>query len=137
MNELIPITYQNDRPAVSARELHEFLKVDTPLSKWFGRMCEYGFTENSDYIVLDKNVQNPAGGRPATDYAMSLDMAKELCMIQRTERGKQARQYFINKFFWKVKANDHSFHCSRAAGRQSPSKGCPYQKRQEHDIHAR
>ena len=95
MNELIPITYQNDRPAVSARELHEFLEVDTQFTHWFDRMKEYGFSENVDYEVLAKNDYNPQGGRPAVDYVLSLDMAKELCMIQRTERGKQARQYFL------------------------------------------
>ena len=95
MNELIQITYQNDRPAVSARELHEFLKVDTQFTHWFDRMKEYGFAENVDYEVLAKNDYNPKGGRPAADFALSIDMAKELCMIQRTERGKQARQYFL------------------------------------------
>lgn len=95
MNELIPITYQNDRPAVSARELHEFLEVDTQFTHWFDRMKEYGFSENVDYEVLAKNDYNPKGGRPATDYVLSLDMAKELCMIQRTQRGKEARQYFL------------------------------------------
>lgn len=95
MNDLIPITYQNDRPAVSARALHEFLEVDTQFTHWFDRMKEYGFSENVDFEVLAKNDYNPKGGRPAADYALSLDMAKELCMIQRTARGKQARQYFL------------------------------------------
>lgn len=95
MNELIPVHHSGESVAVSARELHQFLKIETPLSKWFSRMCEYGFMENTDYIVLDKNVQNPTGGRPAADYALTLDMAKQLCMLQRTERGYQARQYFI------------------------------------------
>ncbi|MBE6723344.1 MAG: oxidoreductase [Ruminococcaceae bacterium] len=94
MNNLIPITYQNDRPAVSARELHEFLEVGTRFNDWFVRMKEYGFSEETDfYSFLSKTTEQ--GGRPATDYALSLDMAKELCMIQRTERGKQARQYFL------------------------------------------
>lgn len=94
MNELIPITYQNDRPAVSARELHEFLEVGTRFNDWFARMKEYGFSEGTDfYSFLSKTTEQ--GGRPATDYVLSLDMAKELCMIQRTERGKQARQYFL------------------------------------------
>ena len=87
MNELIPITYQNDRPAVSARELHEFLEVGTRFNDWFARMKEYGFSEGTDfYSFLSKTTEQ--GGRPATDYVLSLDMAKELCMIQRTERGK-------------------------------------------------
>ena len=95
MNELIPITYQNDHPAVSARDLHEFLAVDTQFTHWFDRMKEYGFSESTDYEVLAKNDYNPKGGRPAVDYVLTIDMAKELCMIQRTERGKQARQYFL------------------------------------------
>jgi phage anti-repressor protein len=94
---LIAIT-ENDagEPAVSGWELHAFLEVETPYLKWFQRMCAYGFTEGEDYQegVLDKNVQN-LGGRPACNHAISLDMAKEISMIQRTEKGKQARQYFI------------------------------------------
>lgn len=99
MNELIPITYANDRPAVSARELHEFLEVKTAFKDWLPRMCEYGFTEGTDFAKLPaqkratNNPKNP--WTKITDYVLSLDMAKELCMIQRTERGKQARQYFL------------------------------------------
>lgn len=96
MNELIKITYHNDRPAVSARELHEFLEVETPYHKWFPRMCEYGFTENNDYAVTDIFVHNPAGGpQSMKDAVLTLDMAKEICMIQRNEKGKLARQYFL------------------------------------------
>lgn len=97
LNNLIPVSYDNpERPTVSGRELHDFLKIETPYAKWFGRMTEYGFTEGEDYAeVLDKNVQNPLGGRPSTDHQLTIPMAKELCMIQRNERGKQARQYFL------------------------------------------
>lgn len=96
MNELIKITYENDRPAVSARDLHEFLEVETPYHKWFPRMCEYGFTENQDFSVTDIFVHNPAGGpQSQKDAILTLDMAKELCMLQRNEKGKLARQYFI------------------------------------------
>lgn len=98
MNNLIPINYDNpERPTVSGRELHDFLNIETPYVKWFNRMTEYGFTEGEDYAeVLDKIVQNPKeGGRPATDHQLTIPMAKELCMIQRNERGKQARQYFL------------------------------------------
>lgn len=97
-NNLIPISYDNpERPTVSGRELHDFLNIETPYAKWFNRMTEYGFTEGEDYVeVLDKIVQNPKeGGRPATDHQLTIPMAKELCMIQRNERGKQARQYFL------------------------------------------
>lgn len=97
MNELIKVNYDNpEQPTVSGRELHEFLAVETPYSKWFTRMCEYGFEPQKDFAeVLDKIVQNPSGGRPAVDHALTIPMAKELCMLQRNERGKQARQYFI------------------------------------------
>lgn len=97
MNELIKITYQNEMPAVSARDLHEFLEVETPYHKWFPRMCEYGFAENEDYAVTDIFVHNPAGGpQSMKDAILSIDMAKEICMIQRNEKGKQARQYFLD-----------------------------------------
>lgn len=97
MNELIKIEYLNDNPTVLARELHEKLEVETPYRKWFPRMCEYGFTDGTDYLeVSDKNVQNPQGGRPSVNHQITLSMAKELCMLQRSEKGKQFRQYFIS-----------------------------------------
>lgn len=99
MNELIRITYDNDCPAVSARELHDFLNVGTRYNDWFPRMCEYGFAEGQDFNLLkNEQVQNE-GGRMVTrtvdDAALSIDMAKEICMLQRNEKGKQARQYFL------------------------------------------
>jgi anti-repressor protein len=95
--ELIPISInENQEPIVSGRALHEFLEIETPYKKWFDRMVEYEFIENIDYAeVMNKNVQKPQRGRPSTDHALKLDMAKELSMIQRNEKGKQARQYFI------------------------------------------
>ena len=96
MNELLRVNYDSDRITLSARELHEFLQIETPFKKWFLRMAEYGFNQNFDYRqVMDKNVQNPKGGRPSTDYEITLDMAKEIAMIQRSEKGKQIRQYFL------------------------------------------
>ena len=92
MTELIKVTYNNDRPVVSARELHDFLEVETPFNKWFPRMCEYGFTEGQDFWTF---LSESTGGRPAQEAALTIDMAKEICMIQRSEKGKQARQYFI------------------------------------------
>lgn len=86
------MTYDNDRPVVSARELHDFLEVETPFNKWFPRMCEYGFTEGQDFWTF---LSESTGGRPAQEAALTIDMAKEICMIQRSEKGKQARQYFI------------------------------------------
>ena len=93
MNELIKITYNNDRPAVSARDLHDFLEVKTAYKDWFPRMCEYGFTEGEDFCSF---LSESTGGRPAQDAVLTIDMAKELCMIQRNEKGKQARQYFLH-----------------------------------------
>lgn len=98
MNEstLIPISYDNpERPTVSGRELHEFLCVDSNYTTWFKRMCEYGFLEEEDYVPILENRSDGLAGKPRTDHQLTIPMAKELCMIQRNERGKQARQYFI------------------------------------------
>lgn len=92
MNELIKIIYDNDRPTVSARELHKFLEVNSEYSHWFKRMCEYGFSEGQDFSPF---LTESTGGRPAQDAQLTIDMAKEICMLQRNEKGKQARQYFI------------------------------------------
>nr|DAM98083.1 MAG TPA: KilAC domain protein [Caudoviricetes sp.]DAQ47890.1 MAG TPA: KilAC domain protein [Caudoviricetes sp.] len=93
MNELINVTLNdNHEPVVSARQLHEALEVKTPYDKWFPRMAEYGFTENEDFSTF---LSQSTGGRRATEHIIKLDMAKEIAMIQRTERGKQVRQYFI------------------------------------------
>lgn len=83
---------------VSGRELHEKLKIKTPYKKWMDRMIEYGFAENVDFCVMDKNVQDETafgGTRKITDHVMKLDMAKEIAMIQRTPEGKAIRQYLI------------------------------------------
>lgn len=92
MNELIKINYESDRSTVLARDLHEFLEVETPFNKWFSRMCEYGFTDGADFQTF---LSESTGGRPATDAQLTIDMAKEICMLQRNEKGKQARQYFL------------------------------------------
>nr|WP_105967226.1 phage antirepressor KilAC domain-containing protein [Staphylococcus chromogenes] len=86
----------NGEIAISGRELHLALEVKTPYKKWFERMSEYGFEENVDFTVMDIFVHNPLGGRQnQTDHALTLDTAKEIAMIQRSEPGKRARQYFI------------------------------------------
>lgn len=97
MNELLKVEVnENQEPIISGRMLHEFLEIGTEYAKWFSRMTEYGFIENIDFAeVIVKNDENSKGGRPAIDHAIKLDMAKELAMIQRNEKGKQARQYFI------------------------------------------
>lgn len=93
MNEIISITYENDRPTVSGRVLHEALGISTRYNDWFPRMCEYGFVEGEDfYSILSKTSE---GGRPATDHQLTIDMAKQICMIQRTEIGRQYREYFL------------------------------------------
>lgn len=93
LKSLIPVSYDNpERPTVSGRELHEFLGVKSRYNDWFNNMIACGFSENVDYVSLTKNLVN--GGR-STDHQLTIPMAKELCMIQRNERGKQARQYFL------------------------------------------
>lgn len=93
-NELIKIDYTNsDRPTVLGRDLHAMLEIETRYNNWFPRMCEYGFEEGKDfYSFLSKT---PEGGRPKQEHQLTIAMAKELCMLQRTEKGKQCRQYFI------------------------------------------
>ena len=99
MNELIPIIYHNDDPAVSARDLHEFLEVGTAYKDWFPRMCEYGFSHGIDFNPLKiERVQqegNRMVSRMVDDAILTIDMAKEICMLQRNEKGKIARQYFL------------------------------------------
>lgn len=99
MNQLITTnTNESGEIVVSGRELHEFLEVQTPYKKWFDRMTEYGFVENVDFITMDKNVRREDGAlmpQRQFDHVLKLDAAKEISMIQRNERGKQARQYFI------------------------------------------
>lgn len=94
MEELIKVTTnENNEQLVSGRELHEFLEVRERYNDWFPRMREYGFSENVDFISFtEKSVK---GGRPQQNHYLKLDMAKEISMIQRTEKGKQARQYFL------------------------------------------
>lgn len=90
--QLIPIRTNNDNPAVLGRDLHAFLEVATAYKDWFPRMVGYGFEEEKDFSSF---LSESTGGRPRTDHIITLDMAKEISMIQRTDKGKQARQYFI------------------------------------------
>ena len=92
MDELIRINFDSERPTVSGRELHAALKVKTAYKDWFPRMCEYGFMEGIDFSSF---LSESTGGRPAADHQLTIDMAKQLCMIQRTDIGRQFRQYFI------------------------------------------
>ena len=95
MTELIKIREQNGNTAISARELHSFLEVKDKFTDWIKRMFEYGFEENMDYLSFSEKSEKPKGGRPTTDFALTIDTAKEISMIQRTEKGKIARRYFI------------------------------------------
>lgn len=96
MNELINVTLNdNHEPVVSGRQLHEALDVKTKYADWFNRMIDYGFAENQDFLLLKNEQQTGRGGHNKVDHLIKLDMAKEIAMIQRTERGKQVRQYFI------------------------------------------
>ena len=102
MNEIgniIHIGYDgNEKLTVSGRELHQALEIRTPYHIWFPRMCGYGFTENSDYLTVYKNVHRADGAKmpqEQMEHELTIDMAKEICMIQRSEIGKQCRQYFL------------------------------------------
>lgn len=96
MEQLVKITEQNGRRAVSARELHAFLESKQEFANWIkNRIEKYGFVENQDFEVFDNFIKNPQGGRPLTEYALSIDMAKELSMLENNDKGKQARRYFI------------------------------------------
>ena len=97
MNEVIKVTVNdNHEPIVSGRQLHEALGVNSNYTTWFDRMTDYGFTENEDYVLLSNfGNQTGRGGHNKVDHIIKLDMAKEIAMIQRTDKGKEVRQYFI------------------------------------------
>lgn len=97
MNEIIKVTYKDDgSPTVSGRELHEALEIGTKYADWFKRMCEYGFVENEDYVRFSNlGSETQHGGQNKTDHALTIPMAKELCMLQRTDKGREIRKYFI------------------------------------------
>ncbi len=92
MEELIKITDTKHGHLVNAKDLHAFLEVETRFDKWIKRMIEYGFEEGQDFCPF---LTESNGGRPSTHYGLKLDMAKEISMIQRSEKGRQARRYFI------------------------------------------
>ena len=93
------VSMDEEHATVDGRELHEFLAVKTEYRHWFSRMCEYGFTEGVDFNPVKKDRVRLEGDREVTreieTHLLSIEMAKELCMIQRTEKGKMARKYFI------------------------------------------
>ena len=87
----------NQEQTVSGRELHAFLEIETRYNDWFARMLKYGFVEGADYILKSEYVHSDKREREynQVDHILKLDMAKELCMLARNEKGKQARQYFL------------------------------------------
>ena len=95
MNELIRINYDREHPTVNGRDLHDALGINTKYADWFPRMCEYGFSEGHDYCSILRNRSDGLPGKGLTDHLLTIDMAKQLCMIQRTEIGKKFRKYFI------------------------------------------
>lgn len=92
MYELLNIEVKDGKQLVSGRELHEFLEISTRYDTWFNRMLEYGFVEGIDFCTI---LSESTGGRPSTNHALTLDMAKHLSMIQRNDKGMVARSYFI------------------------------------------
>lgn len=95
IEKLLPVDLNSERPTVLARDLYEFLGVSTRFNDWFPRMCEYGFWEGIDYYSFLSNRSDGRPGKPKQDAQLTISMAKEICMLQRNERGKQARQYFL------------------------------------------
>lgn len=101
LNELIPVNPGNIGGVmvslVSAKKLHAFLCVGRDFTNWIkGRINQYGFAENTDYVVYANSGENPLGGRPTVDYLITIDMGKELAMVERNEKGREVRRYFIN-----------------------------------------
>ncbi|WP_046655353.1 phage antirepressor KilAC domain-containing protein [Paenibacillus larvae] len=97
MNQLIPThSNENGNLLVSGRDLHEFLEIGTEYRKWFGRMVEYGFAENVDFVRVTQKCPTPGGMQEIVDHHIKIEMAKEISMIQRNDKGKKARQYFLD-----------------------------------------
>lgn len=93
MKELITVNYDNETPTVSGRDLHDKLGINTKYPQWMERMIEYGFIEGEDFFPF---LGKSSGGRPASDHQLSIDMAKQICMIQRNEKGRMYREYFLS-----------------------------------------
>lgn len=97
MDNLISVNYDADQPCVSARDLHQQLNIRTQYTKWFERMKEYGFAENEDFKAISHKRLTAQGNETTyIDHEISIDMAKQICMIQRSPEGKQIRQYFLD-----------------------------------------
>jgi anti-repressor protein len=94
MNDIVKVNYDNEQPTVSARELHNGLEVSERFQSWFNRQLQYGFEENSDYVGCKEF--NTLAKQELQDYQISIDMAKQICMLQRSDKGRQYRQYFLD-----------------------------------------
>lgn len=95
-SDLIPVyTTDTGEQVVIGRELHDKLEIKTPYDKWFPRMCEYGFEDQKDYSTFLSDRSDGKAGKPKTSHILKFDMAKHICMIQRTETGKAIRQKLI------------------------------------------
>lgn len=126
MHELIKITEQNGQRAVSARELHQFLESKQEFANWIkNRIRDYGFVENQDFVRLTNLSSEGKGGQNKIEYAISLDMAKELSMVERNEKGKLARLYFIEM---EKKAKEPQ---QTAIGEKPSAKGIEKMKREK------
>lgn len=97
MKELINVTLNaNHEPVVSGRDLHKALEIKTQYTKWLERMSDYGFEENEDYVAISQKRLTAQGNQTEfTDHVLKLDMAKEIAMLQRNDKSKQVRKYFI------------------------------------------
>lgn len=96
IQQLVPVTInEKEEVVISSRDLHQYLDIQTRYNVWILRMLEYGFEENVDYQRVTQKYDTPGGIQNQMDYILKIDMAKEICMIQRSERGRQARKYFI------------------------------------------
>lgn len=97
MDELISITLnENHEPVVSGRDLHKALEIKTKYNDWLKRMIDYGFEESQDFVAIaQKRVTAQGNQTEYTDHVLKLDMAKEIAMLQRNEKSKEVRKYFI------------------------------------------
>ncbi len=120
MTNIIPVVSRIFRgkptQAINARDFCSFLSISTPFHIWIKRrISEYGFEENFDYLSYEQKCSKPKGGRNSLDYFITLDMAKELAMVERTEKGREARRYFIE--------------CEKQLKTKQPAKALPIPKK--------
>ena len=127
MNELIKIETRDGMPTTNARELHAVLESKSQFADWITRRIEqYDFIENEDYFSFSEISEKPQGGRPKTEYFLTLTMAKELAMVENNEKGKQVRRWIIRKLdrldaqremeYWKFRSLINSRDVARALG---------------------